>query len=72
MKQGNAPSSRDEEGNTGLYLSCGRSLSVPLEWIQVCRGLLSYIKRFKDPFGAQEGRWDFSPDAAAEKGLISL
>ena len=32
---------------------------------------LSYIKRFKDPFEAQEGRWDFSPDTAAEKGLIS-
>ena len=32
---------------------------------------LSYIWGFKDPFKAQEGRWDFSRDASAEKGLIS-
>ena len=31
---------------------------------------LSFIKDVKDPFKAQEGRWDFSQDAAAEKGLI--
>ena len=31
MKQGNGPSSRDEEGNTGLFLSCGGTFLVPLE-----------------------------------------
>ena len=32
---------------------------------------LSCLKGVKDPFEAQEGRWDFSRDAAAEKVLIS-
>ena len=32
---------------------------------------LSCIKGVKDPFEAQKGRWDFSRDATAEKGLIS-
>ena len=32
---------------------------------------LSCIKGVKDPFEAQEGRWDFSRDSAVEKGLIS-
>ena len=32
---------------------------------------LSCVKGVKDPFEAQEGRWDFSRDAAAEKVLIS-
>ena len=31
---------------------------------------LSCLKGVKYPFEAQEGRWDFSQDAAAEKGLI--
>ena len=31
---------------------------------------LSCLKGVKDPLEAQEGRWDFSRDAAAEKGLI--
>jgi len=31
-KQGNRPSSREEEWKTGLYLSCGMKLSVPLTW----------------------------------------
>ena len=30
---------------------------------------LSCLKGDKDPFRAQEGRWDFSLDAAVEKGL---
>ena len=37
-KQGNGPSSREEEWKTGLFVSCGRKLGVPLEWKQVCRG----------------------------------
>ena len=32
---------------------------------------LSGIKGVKDPFEAQEGKWDFARDATAEKGLIS-
>ena len=32
---------------------------------------LSCLKVVKDPLEAQEGRWDFSRDSAAEKGLIS-
>ena len=35
MKQGNRPSSRVEEGKTGLFLSCGGKLSIPLEWGRV-------------------------------------
>ena len=32
MKWGNGPSSRDDDGKKGLFLSCGGKLSVPLEW----------------------------------------
>ena len=35
---GNRPSSQDEEGEPALLLSCDGTLSVPLEWIRVCRG----------------------------------
>ena len=38
-KQRNGPSSRDEEGKAGLFLSCGGKLGVPLEWRRVCRGI---------------------------------
>ena len=31
---------------------------------------LSSIKGVKDPFKAQEGRWNFTRDTVAEKGLI--
>ena len=37
-KQEIGPSSRDEEGKIGLFLSCGGTLGVPLEWRRVCRG----------------------------------
>ena len=37
-KQGNGPSSRDEEGKKGLFLSRGGKLSVPLKWRRVCLG----------------------------------
>ena len=37
-KQGNGPSSRDEEGKLGLILCCGGTLGVPLEWRRECRG----------------------------------
>ena len=32
---------------------------------------LNCLKGVKDPFEAQDGRWDLSLDATAEKGLIS-
>ena len=32
---------------------------------------VSCIKGVKDPFKAQEGRWDFSRDPTKEKGHIS-
>ena len=38
MKKRHGPSSRDEEGKTGFFLSCGETLGVPLEWRRVCRG----------------------------------
>ena len=70
-KEGNGPSSQDEEGKTRLLLSCGGTLGVPLEWSQVCRGLVKLPKVCQGPFQAQEGRWNFSRDATVEKGLIS-
>ena len=36
-KQNNGPSSRLEAGKTGLFLTCGGKLSVPLEWGRVSR-----------------------------------
>ena len=38
LKQGKDPSSGVEEGERGLLLSCGWTLSVPLEWRWLCRG----------------------------------
>ena len=32
---------------------------------------LSCLKGVKDPFGAQEGRWDFSRAAAGNLGFLS-
>ena len=55
MKQGKGPLSRDEQGKSGLFLSCGGTLGVPLKWRPVCRGI-SCIKGVKDPFEAQEAR----------------
>ena len=37
MKQGNGPSSRDEEGKMRLFFSCGGTLSIPLKWRRVGR-----------------------------------
>ena len=35
---GKGSSSREEEGISELFLSCGGTLSVSLKWTQVCRG----------------------------------
>ena len=64
-----------------FYSSCVRKLGVSLELLQdtpcssrvetgMLGNFLSCIKGFNDTFAAQEGRWDFSQDAALEKGLI--
>ena len=37
-KQGNGPSSQDEEGKPRLFLSCGGTLGVPFDWRLVFRG----------------------------------
>ena len=37
-KLGKGPTSRDKEGKTGLFLSCGRTLGISLEWRQVSLG----------------------------------
>ena len=37
-KQGKGPSSQDEEGETGLLMSCGGTLGVPFEGRLRCRG----------------------------------
>ena len=37
-KQENGPSSRDEEGEPRLFLSCGGTLGVPLECRRGCWG----------------------------------
>ena len=42
-----------------------------LEETSISGNFFNTIKGVKDPFEAQEGRWDFSRDATAEKGLIS-
>ena len=38
LKQGNGPSSRDEDREPGLFVSCGGTLGVPLEGRRGCRG----------------------------------
>ena len=37
----------------------------------VLENFLNCLKSEKEHFEAQDGRWDFSQDAAAKKGLIS-
>ena len=70
-KQEQGPSSRDEEGKTGLFLTCGRSLGFLSIGFGMSVNFVNCLKGFTaDPFVAQEGRWDFSPDTALEKGLI--
>ena len=71
----------DEEGESTLILMRGGENGALLElwWesqfsSQVETGIsgnfLSCLKGVQYPFEAQEGRWDFSRDSAAERGLI--
>ena len=71
MKQGREPSSVADEGERGPLLSCGGTLSVPLEWRPVCQELLELQQGCEGPFEVQEGRSDFFRDAAAENVLSS-
>ena len=57
--QGKGPSSRDEEGNPGLFLSCGGNLGVPLEWLRVCRELLELPQGCQGPFRGSRGKVRF-------------
>ena len=47
-------------------LRCSSLVETGMLW-----NFLSCIQGIKDPFNTQEGRGDFSRDAAGEKGLIS-
>ena len=60
-KQGNRPSSRDEEGPS-VFLSSGDGyVGELLELHQVCQG----------PFRGSRGKVDFSQDTTTENGFIS-
>ena len=48
-KQGNRPYSRDEEGDLELFLSCGGTISVPLECRRGCRELLELCQVCQGP-----------------------
>jgi len=69
-KQGNGPSSREEEWKTLRELWRETRCSSRVE-TGLSGKFLSCLNGVKYPFEAQEGRWDFSQDAAAERGLIS-
>ena len=43
-----------------LLLSCAGTLGVPLVHTGMSGNFLSCLKDVKDPYVAQEGRWDFS------------
>ena len=46
----NGPSYRDDEGKPGLFLRCGETLGVPLEWRRVCCGASSVASRMLRTF----------------------
>ena len=62
-KQGNGPSSRDEEGKMGLLLSCGGKLGVPLEW-----RLFELPKEFQVLFRVLRGKVGFPSRCYSGKG----
>ena len=66
------PSSRDEEGNPGLFFELWQELWCSSRGETAMSGnFLSCLKSVKKHFEPKEGRWDFSRDAAVEKGLTS-
>ena len=58
-KQGNRPSSRLEAGKTGLFLTCGGKLSIPLEWGWVSGNLMEFHKACQVPFRVTRGNVGF-------------
>ena len=58
-KQEQGPSSRDEEGKTGLFLTCGKSLWVPLDWIGYVGELRELPQGFHGPFQGSRGKVGF-------------
>ena len=58
-KQGNGPSSQEEEWKTGLLVSCGGKFNVPLEWKWVCQQLLELPKWGQIPFRGSRGKVGF-------------
>ena len=71
MKQGNGPSSREEEWKTRLFLSCCETQYFSHVGTGITWTFQSCIKGVKYPFTFLEGTWDFSGDTALEKGHIS-
>ena len=67
-KKGNGPSSRDEEGEPGLFLSCGRTLSVPLECRQVVGVLLELPQGCQGPFRVSRRKVGFHSRCRSGKG----
>ena len=52
-KEGNQRSSREELGNSGLFLSCGGKLGVPLKLTAILGNLWSCIKGVREPLELQ-------------------
>ena len=55
-EQGKRPSSPLEAEKTGLFLTCGGKLIVPLEWRRVSLETWSFVKHVKNPFEFQGKR----------------
>ena len=58
-------------GTSGSFGIVARNWSSSRVETGMSGNFLSCLKCVKDPFGAQEGRWDFSREDAAFKGLSS-
>ena len=68
--QGGPVSTRVGRGPPGFLCSGFQCQGPHLDLRQGMSGnFLSCLKGVKDPFCAQEGRWDFFQDSIAEKGL---
>ena len=67
-KQGNGPSSQEEEWKTGLLVSCGGKFNVPLEWRWVCQQLLELPKWGQIPFRGSRGKVGFLSRCCSGKG----
>lgn len=58
------------EEKTGLSLSCGMKLGIPVTWDWSLRKFGSFRKCVQYPFMFQVGTWDSSRDTALEMGLM--